>query len=381
MLRIHLAAGSLLALLALTLSARNAGSQTPPAKPAAQEPAPAATAPAPLDPPAEKVFKNIKVLTGMPASQMFPVMGLMRSSLGVGCDFCHEAGPDKFDLDTKKEKQAAREMIRMVFEINKNHFEGKTEITCNSCHHGETHPIAVPTLSQGQLAADGTSHPAQAQREGLPKPAQILDRYLAALGGREALAAVRHRISRGTVLQGKLIDAGTPKMRVENRGEEGKIEIEQAPGTLRITITAPSGKTVETFDGKSGTIENAQGRRPMDPEELRRAAEEADLHRELALKPDRMRVVSRTSLDGRSVYVVRGALPDGRRATFYFDAENGLLTRRVVLSPTILGADPEQTDYSAYIAVGAVKVPSVVKISYLDDDYMGTTRKLTEIRE
>jgi photosynthetic reaction center cytochrome c subunit len=379
MTRIHLSACALLVLLALTLPARNAGSQTA-AAPAKPKPAAATAMPIPADPPAEKVFKNIKVLTGMPASQMFPVMGLMRSSLGVGCDFCHVVEGEKFDLDTKEEKQTARAMIKMVYEINKNNFEGKTEVTCNSCHHGETHPLAVPPFDQAPRAiAERTE--ARAQREGLPTAAQILDRYIAALGGRPALAAVTHRVARGTVLQGKLVDAGTPKMRMENRAEEGTLEIEQGSGTLRMTITAPSGKTLETFDGKSGTIENAQGKRPMNPEELRHAADEADLHRDLALKADKMRVQGKTTVDGRAVYVVRGALADGRRATLYFDVESGLLNRRVVLTPTVLGADPEQTDYSNYTAVGAVKVPAVVKTSYLDDDFLGTTRKLAEIKD
>src|SRR6185295_5884088 len=56
------------------------------------------------DPPAEKEFKNIKVLTGMPASQLMPVMHFMRASLGVHCDFCHVAENGKYDLDSKKNK-------------------------------------------------------------------------------------------------------------------------------------------------------------------------------------------------------------------------------------------------------------------------------------
>jgi hypothetical protein len=52
---------------------------------------------------AEKKFKNIKVLRSMPASQMLPVMHLMRTSLGVSCDFCHVTEGEQFELDTKKE--------------------------------------------------------------------------------------------------------------------------------------------------------------------------------------------------------------------------------------------------------------------------------------
>ncbi|HVR96079.1 MAG TPA: photosynthetic reaction center cytochrome c subunit family protein, partial [Thermoanaerobaculia bacterium] len=116
-----------LPLIAILVSpAARASAPQPPqpaAPPAAAAPAapPAPTTPqSPGEQPAEKAFKNIKVLTGMPAAQMLPVMHLMRASLGVHCDFCHVTEDDKFDLDTKREKETARKMIRMVLEINKN---------------------------------------------------------------------------------------------------------------------------------------------------------------------------------------------------------------------------------------------------------------------
>jgi hypothetical protein len=369
-----------LSLLALTLPARNAGSQTArePKKPAAPPSQPKSP-----DAPAETVFKNIKVLTGMPASQMYPVMHLMRTSLGVHCDFCHVAENGKYDLDTKEEKQTARQMIKMVYEINKNNFEGKTEVTCNSCHHGQTRPVAVPPIGQGQFA-DTTHREADAKpREPLPKATQVLDRYVEALGGRAALSAVTGRVSRGTVLRGKVLDSGTPKARIVNRAEEDPLEIvQQAPDKLKITVGAPPDRVVQTLDGTTGTVETAAGRRPMNPQERLQSAARADLHPELGLREraDKMRVTGKDEVDGHAVYAVRGATKDGRRATFYFDVESGLLVRQIVLNPTVLGADPEQTDYEDYRAVDGVKVPFVVKASYLDDNHLGTTWKLTEVR-
>src|SRR5690242_6040056 len=68
-------------------------------------------------------FKNIKVLNDMPADQLGKVMNIFSASLGVHCDFCH-VGED-FEKDGKKEKETAREMIRMTFGINKDHFRGR----------------------------------------------------------------------------------------------------------------------------------------------------------------------------------------------------------------------------------------------------------------
>ena len=43
----------------------------------------------------------------------------------------------------------------------------------------------------------------------MPAAGEVLDRYVEALGGRAALARVKSRVSRGTLLKMKLIDAGT----------------------------------------------------------------------------------------------------------------------------------------------------------------------------
>src|SRR3954469_6737822 len=89
-------------------------------------------------------FKNIKVLNDMPADQLGKVMNIFASSLGVNCSFCHNT--KDYSLGEKKEKQTARKMIAMTFEINKANFNGRTEVTCNTCHGGHEHPVAAPTL-------------------------------------------------------------------------------------------------------------------------------------------------------------------------------------------------------------------------------------------
>ncbi len=53
------------------------------------------TAPAPKK--AEEVFKNIQVLKGIPADQLFPTMQFISASLGVECEFCHVH--DAFEKD------------------------------------------------------------------------------------------------------------------------------------------------------------------------------------------------------------------------------------------------------------------------------------------
>src|SRR6187401_1735636 len=73
---------------------------------------------------------NLRVLQALPEAQLFPLMNLLADSLGVRCDYCHvQAKPDfsktpsngggwVWDSDDKPHKRTAREMLRMVVELN-----------------------------------------------------------------------------------------------------------------------------------------------------------------------------------------------------------------------------------------------------------------------
>lgn len=96
--------------------------------------------------PAEKVFKNIQVLKGVPASRLLAIMSFGYSrSLGVDCTHCHT--PGKWESEDKTQKQTARDMAVMVEKINgellKNIKNLKSEsptVNCTTCHRGEIKP-------------------------------------------------------------------------------------------------------------------------------------------------------------------------------------------------------------------------------------------------
>jgi photosynthetic reaction center cytochrome c subunit len=382
------------ALLTASAHSQTAPSPQPPisAPPAAASPAPAsspapteAAAPAdaakPAEPTAEKVYKNIQVLTGMPASQMMPVMHIMRASLGVRCDYCHTGAEGEWDQDTKRAKKTARQMIQMTFDINKNSFRGQTEVTCNTCHHGQSRPVAMPPVEQGQFADTTRSTPTP--REPLPSTAQVIDKYLEALGGRPALEGVKTRVSRGTLLHVKVVDAGTPKATAVNRGQEDPLEfVQDASGKFRMTLGPAAARTVQVFDGTAGVIKTPTEEQPLTPAQIKRLSALIDLQKDVRMRDrvERLRVVGKDQVNGRDAYVVRGAGEDGRRESLYFDVQSGLLLRRVAYTVTVMGADPEQTDFEDYRDVGGVKVPFTVKTTYLDDNHLGLTRRLTEVK-
>jgi hypothetical protein len=84
-------------------------------------------------------YKNIQVLKEMPILELYPTMESYSLSLGVSCEYCHVI--NAYDKDTKGTKLAARRMIRLQMEINKDQFGGSLLITCYSCHRGR---VAVP---------------------------------------------------------------------------------------------------------------------------------------------------------------------------------------------------------------------------------------------
>ena len=105
----------------------------------------------------DQTRKNIRVLKGLPESQLFPLMNFVATSLGVKCNFCHvQQGKDPktgFDIviwesDDKPEKQTARRMMQMVLSIKANDKVDFREnaVTCYTCHRGQTQPVGLPPM-------------------------------------------------------------------------------------------------------------------------------------------------------------------------------------------------------------------------------------------
>jgi hypothetical protein len=305
---------------------------------------------------AADVNKNIQVLTTLPAVELFPTMQFMAASLGVSCEYCHVAdntGRWPMEKDDKAPKRTARRMLTMVQQINATHFDGMPRITCASCHHGSVRPSPVPPLFDASAAPRPI--PAAAIKEPLPTVAQVLDKFVAAIGGREANARVTSRVYKGSI---------TPAGGGQAIGFD---VIEAAPDKLRATVTTSRGRTVQGVDGEDVWTHDAQfgvhGETGFEAIRLRRLA---DFHRNerLGVLDPSLEVTGEPTIGGTRTIVLEGALPSRQVERLYFDRESGLLVRRVTLTPTSLGSIPEQTDYEDYRAVGnggTVKLPFVVR--------------------
>jgi photosynthetic reaction center cytochrome c subunit len=299
---------------------------------------------------AEEQFKNIQVLKGVPAEQIFPTMQFISASLGVECEFCHVH--NAFEKDDKKPKQTARKMMDMMFAINKDNFEGHREVTCNSCHRGNAHPQAVPAVMTEELKegepkeAPGGAKPSEAEENAGPSGEQLLDKYVQAVGGAAAINKITSRVMKGT------IDFG---------GKSLPIDIYSKDPEKRISFThMPDGDSVTAFNGHEGWL-GTPGRplREMHGSDLDGASIDADLRLATHLKAmfSEMRVRGTEKIGDHEAYVVVGQREGEPPIRLYFDQQSGLLLRMVRFGETALGWLPTQIDYADYRDTDGVKIP------------------------
>src|SRR6266498_109767 len=175
---------------------------------------------------AEQVYKNIKVLNGLPASELDGVMYFMSAALGVGCTHCHT---NLWDSDEKSTKPGARRMIVMTPSINKENFNGIPAITCYSCHRGQHNTEPVPPADLATTPApDATLPPSNPAP--LPSTDELIARYRRAIGADAAIEELKTRVSLG-------VETTTDRM---NAARTLPIEIVQAaPDKLLIARKDP----------------------------------------------------------------------------------------------------------------------------------------------
>jgi photosynthetic reaction center cytochrome c subunit len=291
---------------------------------------------------AEEQFKNIQVLKGIPAEDLFPTMQFISASLNQDCEFCHvERAPEK---DDKKEKQIARKMIAMTLAIDRDNFEGKHEVTCFSCHRGAERPLAVPLVASADVPEDV---PKPIDPATLPTADAVIAKYLAAAGGGEALGKVTTRVMKGT-----LTGFGEPGVPVEIYAK--------APGQRISIVKRARGESKTAFDGEHGWLGNT-GRPARDmvgPEndaarfDARFAlpAELKALFAELKPRPGE-------KIDGKDTVRLVATKPGAPPTELWFDAGSGLLVRTRRYAETPLGRNPTEVTYADYRTVDGVTVP------------------------
>jgi hypothetical protein len=310
----------------------------------------AAQAPANPNLPAEKVYKNIKVLTGTPASEVTIGMHLIEAALGTECEHCHFE-PD-FARDGKQTKETARAMMKMVMDINKNNFGGKPVVQCYTCHHGSVTPTSTFVIQD--TLAPMVPYGTEKQEPKLPSVDAILNKYIQALGGEDAIRKVTSRSITATrnLLTGPGGVVPLPAVSEEYR---------KAPNRSVIVSRGSTITVAEGFDGTTMWAQNAAGAAADAlPIDTARAKRDLDLQASLNLKKTyaRMEVTGISRVGTRDAYLVVGYPQDDLPEKLYFDISSGLLVRKITALSSVMGEVPFETDYDDYRATNSgVKIP------------------------
>ena len=320
---------------------------------------------------AEQAYKNIKVLTGTPADQLAPAMHLIRAALGVDCEFCHEEADRS--ADTKRPKETARKMMQMMMDLNKNSFNGRQAVTCDTCHRGSPDPENTPMLP----VMDAAEMP----QVPLPSVDQILAKYVEALGGEQALRKVTSRVITGT----QYIPSGPGGAVPVPAAVERDLK---APNMIVDIYKTPTYTISDGFDGTAAWSQDARGRvaEPGKLEQMR-AKRSIDFYEPLSLKSEYTQMMVRgiERVNDRDAYVVVGRPQGDSPERLYFDTETGLLLRRARALPTPLGNIPLNTDYADYRDTGSgVKFPYLITMDPANGDTVLTvvaTLHVTKVQD
>lgn len=312
---------------------------------------------------AENVFKNVTVLRGISADEFMGTMGIFSAATGMNCTECHVdngtwAG---YALDDKAPKRTARRMVTIMAEINKQYFGGRQVVTCYSCHRGGNRPRATPSITQlySPVTVDELDVLLPPALPGTPTAAQILDKYLQAVGGAQRAAGLTSYVAKGTYT---------------GYGPENfprPVEIwAKAPNQKIVVLRDPmSGDNVTVFDGRSGWI--SAPFRPIDVLELHgaeldAARAEAELTFPANIKQALTNMRSSSDfINNRTVLAVQGNKGNAL-VTMYFDEESGLLSRLVRSTPSPVGRVMAQTDYADYREVAGLRLPFRWTTSWFD---------------
>jgi hypothetical protein len=207
------------------------------------------------------------------------------------------------------------------------------------------------TLALGQEAQQPQAE-AKAPAD-LPSLDQILDKYVAAAGGRAAIEKVTSRVAKGRF--------DLPAM-----GASGTVQVfAKAPNKSAVTIDIPGfGIVRNACDGQTAWENNPMaGMRDVTGPELAARKRDADFYRDIRLKElySTLTVKSKVKVGDRDAYVVEVTPAEGSPEKLYFDAENGLLVKQDAERQGPEGAAMVETYLEDYRDVDGLKIPFTIR--------------------
>lgn len=183
----------------------------------------------------------------------------------------------------------------------------------------------------------------------LPAVKEVLDKYIKALGGREAIEKAKTRTAKGTV---ELVPMNL-------KGTFESYAAPEAKSFSKLTI-AGVGDLLEGTDGKtSWAINPIQGSRERTGAELAQSKLINDFYRDIRLEKlfPKIEVKGTEKVGGKETYVVTATAEGVPPETWYFDTDSGLMLRSdaTIIAPE--GPQPVTVFYEDHRAVDGIMIP------------------------
>ncbi len=187
----------------------------------------------------------------------------------------------------------------------------------------------------------------------LPAARVIVDRHLAAIGGREAVLSHSSTVAKG-------------KLSMPKAGMEGSLEVYGAKpnkSLLKITLGGV-GEVTEGFDGVRGwSFSPMTGPMLLDGKQLEEKRFDSEFHSELRDK-DRyvsMTTMEQTDFEGRPCYKVKFVRKSGGEDIEFYDVATGLKAGSITTRETHMGTVTGTTVEADYRKFGNLLQPTTIK--------------------
>lgn len=229
----------------------------------------------------------------------------------------------------------------------------------------KTHLIRTLVLAG---AAASLAPASRAQAQDLPPARQIVDAYVQAIGGEDAIARASHRHVRG-------------EMSMPAAGMTMTMEMWQSrPNKMLMVMTIPGmGEVRQGYDGQTAWSTNPmQGPRIIEGAELEQTARQADFEANLRFEHmfPTLETVERTELGGRPCYRVRMVAQNGDESFGCFDVETRLLLGLTSRLESEMGTIESNVAFHDYRDFGGVKMPARTVMNAMGQEMVMTIREM-----
>jgi zinc protease len=203
-------------------------------------------------------------------------------------------------------------------------------------------------------AAKAEAAKTDAKAAALPTVDEILDKYVKAVGGKEAIEKIKSRSMKGTF---DLEALGVTGAAVET--------FTKAPSKSAMKIDVPNfGVVNRVFDGASGWHSDPMsGLRELSGGELAQMKRGSDFYVTINYKRHyaKMEVKGKEKVGSYEAYVIEATPAEGSPEKLYFDGATGLLVRHDLETETPQEKILAETYVDDYKTVDGVKIPHTMK--------------------